>query len=74
MPCSSLLRDPADAESLQGLEEQLERDHVKQIHWGLLNSRTALAAQEVLQILIAGSWESRLGKSHRRLPSSGPII
>ena len=57
----------ADAASLHRLEEQLEQDHVKQIHWGILNSRTALSAQEVLQILVAGSWESRLGKYHRAL-------
>lgn len=47
------------------LQEQLEQEHVKQIHWGILNPRTAPSAQEVLGILIAGSWESGLGESHR---------
>lgn len=58
-----------DAASLHGLEE-LDQDHVKQIHGGILNSRTALSAQEVLEILIAESWESGLGKYHRALALS----
>lgn len=52
---------------LHELQEQLQQEPVKQICWGIWNPRTALPAQEVLGMLIAGSWESGLGGSHRAL-------
>lgn len=60
VPCWGL----ADTERLHELKEWLERDHMKQVHWELLDSRTALAAQEVLDTWVAGSWESGLEKYH----------
>lgn len=68
-PLQLPVKGHSDAASLHRLEE-LDEDHVKQIHGGILNSRTALSAQEVLEILIAGSWESGLGKYHRVLALS----